>query len=105
MNQLIKEKLKSIVGPGNCSDIYEDRLCYSFDATPIFQQLPEAVLFPVNEEQISEIVKLANREKFNIVPRGAGTGLSGGAIPVENCVVLVMTRWNKILEIDTQNLT
>ena len=44
-------------------------------ATPIFQQLPEAIVFPENEEQISDIVKLANQEKFNIVPRGAGTGL------------------------------
>lgn len=105
MDDSIKHKIKSIVGSQNYFDSFEDRLSYSYDATPIYQQLPEAVVFPENEEQISHIIKLANEEKFNIVPRGAGTGLSGGAIPVENCVVVVMTKWNRILEIDTQNLT
>ncbi len=105
MNSVIKEKLKAIVGSANFTDEYEDRLCYSYDGTPIFQQLPEAVIFPESEEQISEVVKLANQEKFNIVPRGAGTGLSGGSIPVENSVVVVLTRWTKILEIDSKNLT
>src|SRR3989339_2147984 len=105
MNLSIKEKIKSIVGINNYTDREEDKLCYSYDATPIFQHLPEAVVFPENEEQISQIVKLANEERFNIVPRGAGTGLSGGAVPVENCVVIVMTKWNKILEIDNANLT
>jgi len=105
MNQNIKNKIKEIIGSKNYFDLPEDKLCYSYDATPIFQHLPEAVVFPENEEQISQIVKLANQEKFNIVPRGAGTGLSGGAIPVENSIVLVMTKWNNILEVDTQNLT
>ncbi|MGE5811050.1 MAG: FAD-linked oxidase C-terminal domain-containing protein, partial [Ignavibacteria bacterium] len=105
MNSSIKNKLRTIAGSKNYFDSEEDRLCYSYDATPIFRTLPEAVIFPENEMQISEILKLANEEKFNIVPRGAGTGLSGGAIPVENSVVMVMTKWNKILEIDTNNLT
>lgn len=105
MTPLQKEKVKKIVGANNYLDSHEDRLCYSYDGTPIFQQLPEAVVFPESEEQISQIIKLANQEKFNIVPRGAGTGLSGGSIPVENSVVIVLTRWNKILEIDTKNLT
>ncbi|OGU76917.1 MAG: glycolate oxidase subunit GlcD [Ignavibacteria bacterium RBG_16_34_14] len=105
MNSFLKDKIKKIVGIDNYFDSLEDKLCYSYDGTPIFQHLPEAVVFPENEEQISLIVKLANQEKFNIVPRGAGTGLSGGAIPVENSIVLVMTKWNNILEVDTQNLT
>jgi glycolate oxidase len=101
----VKEKIRQIVGTENFLYSDEDRLCYSYDGTPIFQHLPEAVIFPGNENQISDIVKLANQEKFNIVPRGAGTGLSGGSIPVENSVVIVLTRWNKILEIDSKNLT
>jgi len=105
MNDSLKEKIKSIVGKKNYFDSEEDKIVYSFDATPIFEQKPEAIVFPEDEEQISRIVKLANDEKFNIVPRGAGTGLSGGAVPVENSVLIVMTRWNKILEIDTKNLT
>jgi len=105
MTELVKGKIKSIVGDKNYLDSYEDRLCYSFDATPIYKQLPEAVIFPDDEVQISKVLKLANQESFNVVPRGAGTGLSGGSVPVENCVVIVMTKWNKILEIDNANLT
>ena len=84
MNASIKERIKQIVGPKNYFDSEEDRLCYSFDATPLLTQMPECIVFPESEEQISKILKLANQELFNIVPRGAGTGLSGGAIPVEN---------------------
>ena len=105
MNLSVKEKLKSIVGNKNYFDTYEDRLVYSYDGTPTLQCLPEAVLFPEDEEQISQILKLANEEKFAVVPRGAGTGLSGGSVPVENSIVVVMTKWNKILEVDEKNLT
>jgi glycolate oxidase len=105
MNSSAKEKIKGIVGTKNCYDSAEDRLSYSYDATPLFSHLPEAIVFPQSAEQISELVKLANQEKFAIVPRGSGTGLSGGSIPVENSIVVVMTRWNRILEIDQANLT
>ncbi|MHB1686172.1 MAG: FAD-binding oxidoreductase [Ignavibacteriaceae bacterium] len=105
MNNSTKEKIKNIVGAKNYLDSEEDKLCYSYDATAIYNQMPEAVVFPENEEQISKILKLANEELFNVVPRGSGTGLSGGSIPVENSLVIVMTRWNKILEIDNNNLT
>lgn len=105
MDQYTAEKLKSIVGKDNFFDSKEDKLVYSYDGTPVYQQLPEAVLFPQDEEQISQILKLANQEKFNVVPRGSGTGLSGGSIPVDNSVVVVMTKWNKILEVDPNNLT
>jgi glycolate dehydrogenase FAD-linked subunit len=105
MNDSVKEKIKDIVGAKNYLDSQEDRLCYSFDGTAILNQMPDAVIFPESEEQISNLLKLANNEHFNIVPRGSGTGLSGGSVPVENCVVVVMTKWNKILEVDTKNLT
>ena len=89
MNDSLKEKIKSIVGKNNYFDSEEDKRVYSFDATPIFEKKHEAIVFPGDEEQISGIVKLANEEKFNVVPRGAGTGLSGGAVPVENSVLIV----------------
>lgn len=105
MDKKLKQKIKNLVSAESYFDSQEDRLCYSFDGTPIFQHLPEAVVFPGNEEQISGIIKLANEERFSIVPRGAGTGLSGGSVPVANSIVLVMTKWTSILEVDTQNLT
>ncbi len=105
MDDSVKLQIKKIVGNANYFDSDEDRLCYSYDGTPIYQQLPEAVVFPQDQEQISELFKLANSVPFNIVPRGAGTGLSGGSIPVENSIVIVLTKWNRILEIDSGNLT
>src|SRR3972149_11649898 len=105
MNSFLKDKIKKIVGIDNYFDSLEDKLCYSYDGTPIYKQLPEAVIFPDDEVQISKVLKLANQESFNVVPRGAGTGLSGGSVSVPNCVVIVMTKWNKILEIDNANLT
>lgn len=105
MDSSVKDKIRTIVGLNNFSDSAEDKLAYSYDATPLFSQLPEGIVFPDKDEQISELVRFANNEKFAIIPRGSGTGLSGGAIPVENSIVVVMTRWNKILEIDPANLT
>jgi len=105
MNSSVKEKIRNIVGVKNFSDSAEDKLTYSADATPLFNQLPEAIVFPQNEEQVSNLIKLANHEQFAVVPRGSGTGLSGGAVPAENSLLIVMTRWNKILEIDPANLT
>ncbi len=105
MNPSVKEKIRNIVGARNFSDSPEDKITYSYDATPELSQIPELIVFPQDEEQISQIVTLANNEKFAVVPRGSGTGLSGGAVPVENSVVMVMTRWNRIIEIDSANLT
>ncbi len=68
MNTAIKEKIKTITGSKNFFDSEEDRLCYSFDATPLLKQLPEAVVFPENEEQISKILKLANQESLTLCP-------------------------------------
>jgi glycolate oxidase len=105
MKSYVKQRIKSIVREDNFTDLREDLLCYSYDGTALLHHLPDAVIFPENEEQISLILKLANEELFNVVPRGSGTGLSGGSIPVENSLVVVMTKWNKILEVDTRNLT
>ena len=98
-------KLKEIVGSGNFLDSPEDKVAYSYDGTPLLKQLPDAALIPRSPEHISKILKLANDEHFAVVPRGSGSGLSGGAIPVENSVVLLMNQWKKVLEIDERNLT
>ncbi len=98
-------KLRDIVGRDNFLDSPEDKIAYSYDGTQLLQHQPDAVLIPRSLEQISRVLKLANEEGFAVVARGSGSGLSGGAIPVENSVVLLMNHWNKILEIDQQNLT
>lgn len=105
INKTTLNKIKEIVGPENFTDSQEHKIVYSYDATPIYKYLPDGIVFPTSVEQIIELVKLANEEKFAIVPRGSGTGLSGGSIPVENSIVLVMARWRKILELDAENQT
>jgi len=96
-------QIQRIVGKDNCSKEKEDRLCYAFDATKS-EALPDAVVFPEKSEEIAEILKLANSHQFAVIPRGAGSGMSGGAIPVSGGVVMVMTRFNRMIEIDTDNL-
>lgn len=98
-------ELATIVGKDNLFTSQEDRITYSYDGTPLLEHLPHAIARPQTKEHISAIVKLANKEKFALVPRGSGTGLSGGSIPVKDSVVLDMSPWKQILEIDTDNLT
>jgi len=96
-------QLRGIVGKANCSREKEDRLCYAFDATRQ-EYLPDAVAFPSSSAEIAGIFRLATENHFAVVPRGAGSGMSGGSVPVAGGLVLVMSRFNRIIEIDTQNL-
>ena len=81
----------------------EHRLCYSYDATgKIF--LPEAVAFPVDADEVRRTVLLANERRFPVIPRGAGSGFSGGSVPVRGGLVLSMERMDRILSIDAENL-
>jgi glycolate oxidase len=76
---------------------------YETDALAAYKQKPLLVVLPETVEQVSEILKYCNKNKIKVVPRGAGTGLSGGALPLADCVLLSMGKFNKILEIDYQN--
>jgi len=79
---------------------------YSHDETHSrYAHMPEVVVKPQNAQEIAEIVKLANRELIPITPRGSGTGLSGGAIPVFGGIVISFERMNRIIEIDYGNMT
>jgi glycolate oxidase len=99
---VIKE-LESIVGPEHLKTRHDDLTNYSSDATKL-EFMPDAVAFPGAAEQISRILRLANREYFPVIPRGAGSGTSGGALPVKGGLVLAMDRLNHILSIDQDNL-
>src|SRR5512134_3126602 len=81
----------------------EDRICYSYDATGR-KFLPDAIAYPLDLEEVRRIVLLANRYRFPVVPRGAGSGLSGGSIPVRGGVVLTTERMDRIVAVDTENL-
>ena len=95
--------LAEIVGEENVSTESADRLTHSFDATQQ-QFLPEVVVYAESTEQVRDIVRLAASRGIPILPRGAGSGFTGGSLPVAGGIVLVLTRMNRILEIDTDNL-
>jgi glycolate oxidase len=99
----ILKKIIRIVGKENVLTSIEERICYSYDGT--FQRgIPDLVVFPANTNEVADIIKLANQEKFPVFPRGAGTGLSGGSIPVNLGVALVLNRMNKIKEINREDM-
>jgi glycolate oxidase len=97
------KELSDIVGPQNLTIQHDDLINYASDATKL-EYMPHAVAFPGNSEEISRIFLLANREHFPVIPRGAGSGMSGGALPVRGGLVLAMDRLNRILIIDQDNL-
>ena len=101
----VKEKIISIVSPVNFDDSKTGRLVYSYDATPNFQSMPDAVVSPRNKQEISQIVKICNEYQIPIVPRGSGTNLCAGTCPTEGGIVLLFKHMNKILEVDEENLT
>lgn len=98
------QALKAIVGDDNCLSDKAHLLAYSYDATRT-RFLPDAVIFPRHEEDISAILRYCNEHNIIIVPRGAGSGFTGGALPSEGGIVLAVEKhMNKILEIDMQNM-
>lgn len=104
MRQAIVKELVDVVGKLNVRTRREDLRAYSYDATPSWTNEAEAVVFPRSAHQISAILKIANREGIPVTPRGAGTNLSGGSIPIRGGLVLCTTRMNQILEVDKDNM-
>ena len=98
-------ELAGIVGPQDLLTSKEDLLVYAFDGTAALNQMPGCVLFVTSTEEVSAVLRLANRENIPVVTRGSGTGLSGGSLPIPGCIVLCTVRMNRILELDRANLT
>ena len=93
-----KEAIVGIVGKNNFTDSLIDMVSYSYDASD-HSHRPEAAVWPASAEQISKILVMANEEPFPVIPRGAGTGLTGAAVPVKGGLILDLCRINKILDI------
>jgi len=103
LDSSVIQELTAIVGAVNILTEKQDLLCYSYDATQM-EFLPDAVVHPADANEVSAVLKLANRYGFPVFPRGAGSGFTGGSLPKAGGVVLVTTRMNRILRIDTENL-
>ena len=98
----LKPALQALLGPRGYLDRPEDLALYEYDGS-IEKGRPEMVVFPRNTEEVAGIVKITREYGVRLVGRGAGTGLSGGAIPREGGVVVAFARMNRILEIDLEN--
>jgi len=98
------DQFRAIVGEQFIIVDEEQRNEYGRDKTEDYLFLPDLVIKPGTPEEVSAILKVCNQYKVPVTPRGAGTGLAGGAIPVRKGVVISMERFNKILEIDELNL-
>jgi len=94
--------LQQALGAASVLHAPEDLIVYEYDAT-IERALPDAVVFPQATAEVAAVVRIANAHDVPIVPRGSGTGLAGGTVPVLGGVLVVMTRMNRILEIDADN--
>jgi glycolate oxidase len=98
MDSKIKESLIDIVGPDNFTDRLIDRVSFSYDSSGLNRR-PAAAVWIENTSQVADILKLANKHKLSVTPRGAGTSLTGSAVPQEDGLVLDMSRMNAILQI------
>lgn len=96
------KKLIEIVGQDNFTDQLEELVPYSYDASMNVYR-PDAAVWPESTEQVLAIVKFANENKIPVTPRGAGTSLSGGVVPIKGGVIIDLSKMNKILEVSIEN--
>ena len=99
---IIKE-FERVVGKDGVVRRKEELLTYECDGLTSYRQRPALVVLPRTTEQVSDAIKICDRHNIPWLPRGAGTGLSGGALPIENCVLIVTALMRKILKVDLEN--
>src|SRR5262245_4736379 len=99
----LRRELEGLLGKGGVLSEPEELLVYESDGLTLFRALADFVVFPTSVEQVSAVVRLANRESLPFVARGAGTGLSGGCLPAEGGLVISLMRMNRVLEVDYDN--
>ena len=97
------ENLKKIIKSENILDHEDETRPFETDALSAYKQKPLAVVFPENTQEVSKILAYCNQERIKVVPRGAGTGLSGGALPLIDSILLCLSKFNKIIDIDYKN--
>src|SRR6202163_4862074 len=97
------EDLRSVLGPHGLITSPEEARTYECDGLTNFRVMPLAVVLPTSAEEVQAVVRICHRERILFVARGSGTGLSGGALPVKNGIVISLARMNRILEVDLAN--
>ena len=103
MNRDVVSKLRRVLDSTRVVEDETELLVYECDGLPLFKNRPDVVVFPKTTEEVAQVVRIANECKVPFLPRGAGTGLSGGALAVEGGIVIELQRMNRILSIDRDN--
>src|SRR5260370_33637908 len=103
MEAHILDELRAIVGRRGLISSSEELHTYECDGVTSFRVMPRWVLLLKSTEQVQEVVRICHCERIPFVARGSGTGLSGGALPVENGIVISLARMNRVLEVDFPN--
>ncbi len=101
--QPIIAQLIAVVGKKGVIQRKEELITYECDGLTSYRKRPALVILPKTTEQVAAVVKICDEQNIAWIARGAGTGLSGGALPVENCILIVTTLMNQILKIDLDN--
>jgi glycolate oxidase len=103
LSPAVVDRLAALVGRAHCIDEPERLRTYEADGLGSYRVTPGVVVLPGSGSEVAAVLRVAAEEKLPVVARGSGTGLSGGALPVPGCVLLVLSRMKRILEIDLQN--
>jgi glycolate oxidase len=104
MNEKLLSELAAFLELDQLLTSEEDLNVYSFDGTAMLHQRPGCIVLPNDVEEIARVLALANEYEVPVVTRGSGTGLAGGSVPIEGCIVLCLVRLNRIVELDARNL-
>ncbi len=103
MDERFLAEFRAIVGPEGLITQPEQLHTYECDGLTNFRVMPAAVVLPTSTEQVQGVVRVCHRERIPFVARGSGTGLSGGALPIQGGIVISLARMNRILEVDLPN--
>ena len=95
--------LKKIINAENVLDHVDLTRPFETDALSAYKQKPLVVVFPENTKEVSKVLAYCNQHRIKVVPRGSGTGLSGGALPLADSLLLCLSKFNKIINIDYKN--
>src|SRR5919112_3135652 len=100
----LRGALERVVGAEHVRDDAGALLTFSTDATPLERGRPDVVVFPASTEEVAAVIRLANERRVPVIPRGSGTNLSAGTVPHRGGIVLVLTRMNRLIEVDPGDL-
>ncbi len=103
LSRQLVARFAAVVGEANCISEPSQLVTYECDALPHLRARPGLVVLPKNRDEVVQVVQLAYAAGLPVVPRGSGTGLSGGAMPIQGCLLLGLSRMKRILEVDLDN--